>query len=98
MKAFINYLRHYLQQQSYKRFLFTVLLVAILVTLNYTCGIERRILALRTLGSFFAGVFYVFYGGVLVVAWRLQGWKGVFGAGGGDRAPGTWDGAAGAGR
>jgi hypothetical protein len=72
MKAFINYLRQYLRQQSYKKFLLTIFFVTILVTINYTFGIERRILALRP--WYCSGmVFFVFYGGVLAVAWGLQG-------------------------
>ncbi|HEY4064024.1 MAG TPA: CPBP family intramembrane glutamic endopeptidase [Puia sp.] len=71
MKAFIIYLRHYLQLQSRKSFLLTFLFVALLVTLNYTLGIERRILAIRPRYLSWVG-FVVFYGGVLAVAWGLQ--------------------------
>ena len=75
MKAFITYLRHYLHQQSSKSFLLTFLFVAFLVILNYTFGIERRILALRP-WYFSLGGFFVFYGGVLAIAWGFQVWSG----------------------
>jgi hypothetical protein len=85
MKAFISYLRQYLQQQSYKSFFLTIFFVAALVTINYTFGIERRILALRPWYFSLAG-FFVFYGGVLAVAWGLQG-GGVFAGGKVGRRP-----------
>ncbi len=52
--------------------LFTILFVAALVTINYTFGIERRLLALRPWPLSLAA-FFLFYGGVLSVAWGLQG-------------------------
>ena len=72
MKAFINYLRQYLQQQSYKRLLLTLLFVAVLVAVNYTIGIEKRI---QRLGAWYFSLagFFVFYTGVLAIAWGLQG-------------------------
>ena len=73
MKAFITYLRHYLHQQSRKSFLLIFLFVALLVTLNYTFGIERRILAIRPWYFSLFG-FFVFYGVVLGIAWGIQVW------------------------
>jgi hypothetical protein len=85
MKAFITYLRQYLQQQPYKRLLLTLLFVAVLVTVNYTFGIERRILSLGAWYFSLAG-FFVFYTGVLAIAWGLQGHASGGGIGdGGDR-------------
>jgi hypothetical protein len=72
MKVLLTYLRQYLQQQSYKSFFLAVLFVTALVTINYSFGIERRILALHP-WYISLGVFFVFYGGVLAVAWGLQG-------------------------
>jgi hypothetical protein len=73
MKAFITYLRHYLHQQSRKSFLLIFLFVALLVTLNYTFGIERRILAIRPWYFSLFG-FFVAYGAVLGIAWGIQVW------------------------
>ncbi len=71
MKAFINYLRNYLLGQSSKSLFFTILFVATLVTVNYTFGIERRIQALHPWYAAL-GVFFLFYAGVLTIAWVLQ--------------------------
>src|ERR1700733_11705101 len=52
-------------------FFLTILFVAVLVTINYTAGIEARILAIRPWYLSLA-VFFFFYGGVLAVAWAIQ--------------------------
>jgi hypothetical protein len=72
INAFISFLRQYLREQSTRRFLLTMLFVAALVTINYTFGIERRLLALKPWPLSLAA-FFLFYGGVLSVAWGLQG-------------------------
>jgi hypothetical protein len=70
MRAFINYLTAYLRSTSRPALIFTLLLVASLVAVNYTVGIETRI---RMLPWYLAlGVFFLFYLFVLTVAWGLQ--------------------------
>ncbi len=72
LQTFISYLRQYFREQSTPRFLLTMLFVAVLVTINYTFGIERRLLALKPWPLSLAA-FFLFYGAVLSLAWGLQG-------------------------
>jgi hypothetical protein len=71
LQSFISYLRQYLSGQPFLPFLLTILFIAALVTLNYTVGIERRILAILPWPLSLA-TFFLFYSGVLAVAWGLQ--------------------------
>jgi len=71
MKLFVTYLKDYFRRSSRSSILVTLLFVAVLVLLNYTIGIERRIRDLRpwplSLMSFF-----FFYGFVLFFTWAVQ--------------------------
>ncbi|HTI12668.1 MAG TPA: CPBP family intramembrane glutamic endopeptidase [Puia sp.] len=71
MKVFVTYLKDYLRKSSLISFLFTLVFVVLLIFLNYTIGIERRIRVMRpwplSLMSFF-----FFYGFVLFFSWAVQ--------------------------
>jgi Type II CAAX prenyl endopeptidase Rce1-like len=71
MKTFITYVRDYFRTVSLPAFIITFIVLAVLVTMNYTVGIERRIL---NSGAWYVvvGGFYMFYGLVLAFAWGLQ--------------------------
>src|SRR6476619_3418374 len=62
MKEFVIYLRKYFRQVNLFAFLLVSLLVAVLIFINYTTGIENNIMAvsnwpLRTIGFFFLYTF-----------------------------------------
>jgi len=71
MRSFIDYIKDYLRHLSLKSFLFTFLFVAILVAVNYTTGIERRI---RDIHPWYLSLmsFFFFYGFVFLFAWAMQ--------------------------
>jgi hypothetical protein len=71
MRAFLDYLLSYLRNSSRPAFLITVFFIASLVTVNYTLGIEHRIL---TAGPWYLvyGGFFLFYSVVIVLAWGVQ--------------------------
>ena len=71
MRSFIYYIKDYLRHLSLKSFLFTFLFVAVLVALNYTIGIERRI---RNIHPWYLSLmsFFFFYGFVFFFAWAMQ--------------------------
>jgi hypothetical protein len=71
MKTFITYVRDYFRTVSLPVFIITFIFLAALVTMNYTVGIERRIL---NFGAWYVvvGGFYIFYVLVVVFAWGLQ--------------------------
>lgn len=71
LNSFIYYLKDYFRIVPLKSLLFTILFVAVLVTINYTSGIEKRILAIRP-WYFSLSVFFLFYGSVLATAWGIQ--------------------------
>lgn len=71
MKTFITYLKDYFRTVSLPAFFVTFFFIAALVTMNYTVGIERRILAFGPWYMVLGG-FFVFYGLVLVLTWGLQ--------------------------
>ena len=71
MKLFVTYLKDYFRRSSRSSIVVTLIFVAILIGLNYTIGIERRIRDIRpwplSLMSFF-----FFYGFVLFFSWAVQ--------------------------
>ena len=71
MRTFFGYFLAYWRQSSRTAFWLTVLFVGILISINYTVGIEWRI---RGMGAWWwrYGTFVAFYGGVLALAWGLQ--------------------------
>jgi len=71
MKNFITYVRDYFRNVSLPVFIITFIFLAGLVIMNYTVGIERRIL---DFGAWYVvvGGFYIFYVLVVVFAWGLQ--------------------------
>jgi hypothetical protein len=60
MKIFIKYLKDYFRKVPFGQFLIITLLVALLVTLNYTLGIESRIKSLSS-AWLKVSMFYLFY-------------------------------------
>jgi CAAX prenyl protease-like protein len=76
MNAFISYLKNYFREIRLLNFLLTSFFVAILIILNYTVGIEKRIIEtsswLLRLASFF-----IFYLLVFSTAYFLQSRKGI---------------------
>jgi len=75
MKAFVLYLKNYFRELPLKTFLLTVLFIALLVGLNYTFGIERRIRDLRP-WWLSLGLFFLFYSFVFLSAWMISGYPG----------------------
>jgi len=76
MMPFIMYLKDYFRNISVKGLVATMLFVALLVFLNYTWGIEKRI---RDLRPWYASMlcFFFFYGFVYFFAWVIQAyWSG----------------------
>ncbi len=71
MNTFTRYLADYFRQIPAVRFLFTTLFVAVLITINYTIGIENRIRALSRWPLSLA-VFFIFYFMVFATAYLLQ--------------------------
>jgi Type II CAAX prenyl endopeptidase Rce1-like len=71
MKTFLTYLKDYFRTVALTAFFITFFFIAALVTMNYTVGIERRILAFGPWWLVLGG-FFLFYGGVLALSWGLQ--------------------------
>jgi hypothetical protein len=71
LKAFIGFLRGYFQNSSRKSLVLTLLFAALLVFLNYTLGLEKRILLVKPWYFSWLGFFF-FYGFVLFFAWAIQ--------------------------
>src|SRR5258708_386995 len=71
MNLFVTYLKDYFRKSSRSSLIFTFVFVALLIFLNYTIGIEKRIRDIRpwplSLMSFF-----FFYGFVLFFSWAVQ--------------------------
>lgn len=72
MKEIIGYLRDYTGSVNPIAFLFTTLLTAVLITLNYTVGLEPRIFALSSYWLQFAG-FFLLFAFTFSIAWLIQG-------------------------
>jgi hypothetical protein len=72
MKDFITYLKHYLSRLSLKSVLWIILFTGILVTCNYTFGIERRI---RDIHPWYLSLcsFFFFYSFTFFFAWAVVG-------------------------
>ena len=72
MKNFITYFSNYLRQQSLKSILWIIAFTALLITCNYTFGIERRI---RDLQPWYLSLFsfFFFYSFVFYFAWGVVG-------------------------
>lgn len=71
MRAFFNYFSAYWRNSSRPAFFITVFFIASLVTVNYTIGIEHRILAAGPWYLVFS-LFSVFYSLVIALACGLQ--------------------------
>jgi hypothetical protein len=71
LSTFVSYGKDYLRIVPLKGLLFTILFVAVLVTVNYRFGIEKRILTI-TPWYLSLSVFFLFYGMVLAIAWGIQ--------------------------
>jgi hypothetical protein len=71
MNLFVTYLKDYFRRSSRSSILVTLLFVAVLVFLNYTIGIEKRI---RDIHSWPLSLmsFFFFYGFVLFFSWAVQ--------------------------
>src|SRR5258708_40321357 len=71
MNLFVTYLKDYFRKSSRSSLIFTFVFVALIIFLNYTIGIEKRIRDIRpwplSLMSFF-----FFYGFVLFFSWAVQ--------------------------
>jgi hypothetical protein len=71
MRSFVTYLKEYCRSISFKSLIITLLLVALLITINYRYGIESRIRNLHPWPlSLFS--FFFFYGAVYFFVWGLQ--------------------------
>jgi Type II CAAX prenyl endopeptidase Rce1-like len=71
MRAFFHYFVAYWRHSSRVAFILTILVVAVLVTINYTVGIERQIQGLGRWYFVYAAQ-AVFFGAVVAVVWALQ--------------------------
>jgi hypothetical protein len=71
MVSFFHYFVAYWRRHSKASFWITVLLLAVLIAINYTLGIERRIQGLGRWYGVYAGQ-AVFFGAVVAVVWALQ--------------------------
>src|ERR1700722_16223482 len=71
MISFLHYFVAYWRRSSRIAFILTALVVAALITINYTIGIERRIQGLGNWYLVYAGQ-AVFFGAVVAVVWALQ--------------------------
>jgi hypothetical protein len=71
MAAFYYYFLDYWRRSSKLVFWLTLLLLAVLITVNYTIGIERRIQGLGSWYGVYAGQ-VVFFGAVVTIVWGLQ--------------------------
>jgi hypothetical protein len=71
LNEFVAYLKGYFRFVSPTALLITMLFAALLISLNYTVGIEERI---RHLGSWPQGLlcFFLFYAFVFFTAWAIQ--------------------------
>jgi hypothetical protein len=71
MRGFFDYFLEYWRTRSKLVFWLTLALLAILITINYTIGIERRI---QGLGSWYwvYGAQAIFFGAVVAIVWGLQ--------------------------
>ncbi|MHA4811373.1 CPBP family intramembrane glutamic endopeptidase [Flavitalea flava] len=71
LTSFVSYLKTYIRHTSLKNVGFTLLFVSLLITLNYTIGIERRIRDLQPWPLSLLGFFF-FYGFVFFFTWAIQ--------------------------
>ena len=71
MNLFVTYLKDYFRRSSRSSILVTLLFVAVLVFLNYTIGIEKRIRDLHPWPLSLISFFF-FYGFVLFFSWAVQ--------------------------
>jgi len=71
MNAIVGYLRDYIRSLNRSVFLLTTLFVAILIIINYTFGLEKRIFALPNWPLRFTGFFFL-YAFVFSAAWLFQ--------------------------
>ncbi|HUB59692.1 MAG TPA: CPBP family intramembrane glutamic endopeptidase [Puia sp.] len=71
MRAFLDYFLTYWRRSSLPAFLLTLVFLAVLVTINYTVGIERRIQGLKDWYWVYTGQ-AVFFALVVAVAWVVQ--------------------------
>lgn len=71
MRPFYDYLSAYWRNSSRPAFFITVFFIASLVTVNYTIGIEHRILAAGPWYLVYS-FFFLFYSLVIALAWGLQ--------------------------
>lgn len=71
MRNFVDYFVAYWRRGSRVAFGWTLLILAILITINYSVGIERRI---RNISAWYLeyACFAAFYGGMVTIAWTLQ--------------------------
>lgn len=74
MNVFIGYLKNYFREIRLLNFILTTLFVSILITLNYTVGIEKKIIAI-TPWLLSLAVFFIFYLIVFLSAYFLQSGK-----------------------
>ena len=71
MRTFLGYFLSFWRRIPQIAFIATVIVVAALIAINYTFGIERRIQALTGWYWVFAGQ-AIFYGAVVGLVWALQ--------------------------
>jgi hypothetical protein len=71
MRTFFNYFLAYWRHSSRVAFILTILVVAALITINYTVGIERQIQGLGHWYDVYAGQ-ALFFGAVVAVVWVIQ--------------------------
>jgi hypothetical protein len=77
MRTFLDYFLTYWRRMPRAAFMLTVLFVAVLVTINYTVGIEGRIQGLGEWYWVYAGQ-AAFFAAVVAVVWAVQArWGGV---------------------
>src|SRR5580704_3062839 len=70
MRIFVKYLQEYYRQINFRSLVFTTLFVAILITINFIVGIEKRIYALRFPFSLIS--FIISYSLVFGIAYCFQ--------------------------
>jgi hypothetical protein len=75
MRTFLNFFLTYWRRSPRAPFIMTVMVVAGLIAINYTFGIERRIQALGEWYWVFAGQ-AAFFAAVVAAVWTLQAWWG----------------------
>lgn len=71
MKPIIGYLQHFVRSVNIPAFTAISLLTALLITLNYTLGIESRLMAIPSYGWRFTG-FFLLFTFVYSSAWLIQ--------------------------